>query len=110
MERCEHRDSETQAYQQQILQSIEDEVARRVNLRSRAVLEEVSRLYEIPIERLIKDTVRVEGNFCKGINKAKQRCLKKPQENGYCGFHQKQCPHYKPPEKKEEEEVAAPWD
>jgi len=47
------------AYQQQILQTIEDEVERRVNLKSRAVLEEVSRLYEIPIERLIKDTVRV---------------------------------------------------
>ena len=99
------------AYQQQILQTIEDEVERRVNLKSRAVLEEVSRLYEIPIERLIKDTVRVEGNCCKGILKSKQRCLKKPQENGYCKFHQKQCPHSKPPEKKEEdEEVAAPWD
>ena len=101
---------EQDAYQQQILQSIEDEVARRVNLRSRAVLEEVSRLYEIPIERLIKDTVQVEGNFCKGILKSKQRCLKKPKENGYCGFHQCQAPHYKadpPPEKKEE---APPWE
>ena len=95
------------AYQQQILQTIEDEVERRVNLKSRAVLEEVSRLYEIPIERLIKDTVRVEGNCCKGILKSKHRCLKKPQENGYCKFHQKQCPGYKPPEKVEE---AAPWD
>ena len=101
---------EQDAYQQQILQSIEDEVARRVNLRSRAVLEEVSRLYEIPIERLIKDTVRVEGNFCKGILKSKQRCLKKPKENGYCGFHQCQCQHYKPPEKKEEAEAPAPWE
>jgi hypothetical protein len=97
------------SYQQQILQNIEDEVTRRVNLRSRAILEEVSRLYEIPIERLIKDTVRVEGNFCKGILKSKQRCLKKPKENGYCGFHQCQAPHYKtdkPPETREE----APWD
>ena len=98
------------AYQQQILQDIEDEVVRRVNLRSRAILEEVSRLYEIPIERLIKDTVRVEDNFCKGILKSKQRCLKKPQENGYCKFHRRQCPGYKSPEKVEDEEVAAPWD
>ena len=100
-----------EAYQQQILQNIEDEVTRRVNLRSRAVLEEVSRLYEIPIERLIKDTVRVEDNFCKGILRSKQRCLKKPKENGYCGFHQCQCPEYKPPvTEKKEEEAPAPWD
>ena len=97
------------AYQQQILQDIEDEVVRRVNLRSRAILEEVSRLYEIPIERLIKDTVRVEDNFCKGILKSKQRCLKKPQENGYCKFHRRQCPGYKSPEKVEDE-APAPWD
>ena len=96
------------AYQQQILQDIEDEVVRRVNLRSRAILEEVSRLYEIPIERLIKDTVRVEDNYCKGILKSKQRCLKKPKENGYCGFHQCQSPHYKE-EEVQEPEPPPPW-
>jgi hypothetical protein len=99
------------AYQQQILQNIEDEVTRRVSIRSRAILEEVSRLYEIPVERLIKDTVSVEGNFCCGILKSKQRCLKKPKENGYCGFHQRQAPNHKPEISHEEEQKeVAPWD
>lgn len=81
--------------EQKILQLIEDEVTRRTHLRSRAVLEVVSRLYEIPIERLIKDTANIEGDFCKGILKSNQRCLKKPKENGYCGFHQCQAPQEK---------------
>lgn len=98
------------AYQQQILQNIEDEVTRRVNIRSRAILEEVSRLYEIPVERLIKDTVSVEGNFCRGILKSKQRCLKKPKENGYCGFHQCQAPNHKLDIHVVEQREEAPWD
>jgi hypothetical protein len=95
--------------EQQILQLIEDEVSRRTNLRSRAILEVVSRLYEIPVERLIKDTANIEGDFCKGILRSKQRCLKKPKENGFCGFHQCQAPQEKPVEEPVREEKA-PWD
>lgn len=95
--------------EQQILQLIEEEVTRRTNLRCRALLEVVSHLYEIPIERLIKDTASVEGNFCKGILKSKQRCLKTPKENGYCGFHQCQAPREKPKTPLQDEEKA-PWE
>ena len=69
-----------------------EEISRQVSLKIRTVLDVVSQLYEIPIERLIKDTRHIEGNFCKGILKSKQRCLKNPKENGYCGFHQCQSP------------------
>ena len=101
---------ERSALEEDILRLIEEEVTRRTNLRSRAILEVVSRLYEIPIERLIKDTAGLETNFCKGILKSKQRCLKTPRENGYCGFHQCQAPNQ---EKKPEPlviEEKAPWD
>jgi hypothetical protein len=33
--------------------------------------------------------------------------LKQPKENGYCGFHQKQCP---PPAPRPVERVKAPWE
>ena len=101
---------ELTALETQVLDLLEDEVTRRTNLRSRAMLERVSKLYEIPIERLIKDTAGLEGNFCKGILKSKQRCLKKPKENGYCGFHQCQAPDHKPEPVQETKSVPAPWD
>lgn len=101
---------ERSALEQEILHLIEEEVTRRTNLRCRALLEVVSRLYEIPIERLVKDTASIEGDFCKGILKSKQRCLKKPKENGYCGFHQCQAPQEKPKAQSQVEEVKAPWD
>ena len=95
--------------EQSIIQMIEEEVARRTNLRTRAVLDEVSKLYEIPVERLIKDTSGIEGKFCKGILKSKERCLKKPKENGYCGFHQCQAPQYTKPIENAPP-PPAPWD
>jgi hypothetical protein len=76
----------------QILELIENEVKRRTQLHLNNNLAVISRLYEIPIERLVKDTAGTECSFCKGINKVKERCLKKPRENGYCGFHQSQAP------------------
>ena len=98
------------ALQQQILQLIEEEVERRTSLKSRAILDIVSRLYDIPIERLIKDTLSVECNFCRGILRSKQRCLKTPKENGYCGFHQCQAPQSKPQVQVQVTEEKAPWD
>lgn len=101
---------ERSALECQILQLIEEEVTIRTNLRSRAILEVVSRLYEIPIERLIKDTASIETDFCKGILRSKQRCLKKPRENGYCGFHQCQAPNQEKDTEPVPVEEKAPWD
>jgi hypothetical protein len=101
---------EPTALESEVLRLIEVEVTRRTQLKVMETLALVSNLYEIPLERLVKDTAGLECSFCKGINKKKERCLKKPQENGYCGFHRRQCPGYKSPEKVEEKEVSAPWD
>jgi len=98
------------AHETQVLDLIEEEVTRRTNLRTRAVLDQVSKLYEIPIERLIKDTSGIEGKFCKGILRSKERCLKKPKENGYCGFHQCQAPGYKPNASPSPPPSLEPWD
>ena len=100
---------EPTALEGEVLRLIEEEVTRRTQLKIMETLALVSNLYEIPLERLVNDTAGLECSFCKGINKAKQRCLKKPHENGYCGFHRRQCPGYKSPEKVEDE-APAPWD
>jgi hypothetical protein len=93
--------------EQQIIQLIEEEVSRRVGLRMSDALKIISKIYELPIEQLIKDTAGVECTFCKGILKSKKRCLKQPKENGYCGFHQTQVP---PPPQRLVERVKAPWE
>ena len=60
----------------QILELIEEEVTRRVNLRLNGALEVVAKTYDIPLERLMKDAANVEVAFCKGVLKSKKRCLK----------------------------------
>lgn len=90
--------------EKQILALIEDEVTRRVQLRMQAALSLISRLYEIPEDRLIRDTVHMDLTVCQGILKSGKRCLKKPFENGFCKFHIKKV------EKKEEAVGVAPWD
>jgi hypothetical protein len=99
---------EPSALEGEVLRLIEEEVSRRTQLKIIETLALVSKLYEIPLERLVKDTAGLECTFCKGILKSKQRCLKKPKENGYCGFHQCQSPHYKP--EKPPENETSPWD
>ncbi len=93
--------------EQQILQLIEDEVTRRVQLRMAHALEVISRLYEIPTERLIKDTADLDPTVCRGILKSGRRCLKTPLENGYCKFHKKQGPEEI---EKPKSSIEAPWD
>jgi Family of unknown function (DUF5763) len=93
--------------EQQILTIIEEEVTRRTALRMALGLEVISKNYDIPLERLIKDTAGLENKFCRGILKSHERCLKKPKENGFCGFHQCQVP---PPAPKIVERVKAPWE
>lgn len=98
--------------EKQILELIEEEITRRVQLQLANTLAVVSRLYEIPMERLVKDTAGIECAFCKGLLKSKKRCLKVPKENGYCGFHQKQAPTHKTPEpaREPEPEPPPPWE
>jgi len=93
--------------EQQILEIIEEEVCRRVNLALVKQAEAFSKIYDIPIERLMKDSSKIECTFCKGILKSKKRCMKQPKENGYCGFHQSQVP---PPVMRTVERVKAPWE
>ena len=93
--------------EQQILQLIEEEVSRRVGVRMSDALKIISKIYELPIEQLIKDTAGIECAFCKGVLKSKKRCLKQPKDNGYCGFHQSQVPA---PPPKIMERVKAPWE
>ena len=97
--------------EKRILELIEEEVASRVQLQLANVLCVISRLYEIPMGRLVKDTVGLECIFCKGLLKSNKRCLKAPRENGYCGFHQKQAPIQKQaPESVQEAEPPPPWE
>lgn len=95
--------------EKQILELIETEVTRRVQLRMATALEVISGLYEIPMARLIKDTVHLDATVCRGILKSGRRCLKTPLDNGYCKFHKKQAPT-QPEQAKEVEEPKAPWD
>lgn len=78
--------------ERQIVELIEEEVSRRVALRVNKSLEVISKLYDIPLARLVQDTAEIEVRFCQGVLKNKKRCLKEPQHNGYCLFHQKQAP------------------
>lgn len=93
--------------EQQILEIIEEEVSRRVSLKIQETLQVVATTYDLPLDRLIKDTAGLETKFCKGVLKSKQRCLKNPKCNGYCGFHQSQVPA---PTPKPLERVQAPWE
>mgnify|MGYP003351385222 FL=1 len=93
--------------EQQILELIEDEVNRRVGLKMTTSLGVIAQKYDIPIEQLVKDTAEITTQFCKGILKSKKRCLKTPQPNGYCKFHQCQIPPEPP---KILPKVKAPWE
>jgi hypothetical protein len=93
--------------EQQIMQLIEEEVSRRAASEVYASLQIISKIYDVPIEQLAKDTACVKCTFCKGLLKSKKPCLKNPKENGYCGFHQSQAP---PPPPKPIPRVKAPWE
>jgi hypothetical protein len=93
--------------EQQILTILDQEVTRRVALGMALGLEVISKKYDIPLDRLIKDTAGLDKTFCMGILKSHKRCLKNPQPNGYCKFHQCQVP---PPPPKLVERVKAPWE
>jgi len=92
--------------ERQIIDLIEDEVNMRVVLQTNMILEKISKTYNLPMDRLVKDTTGIECMFCKGVLKSKRRCLKTPQHNGYCKFHQCQVPT---PSQKPHERVEAPW-
>jgi len=93
--------------EQQILHLIEEEVNRRTAGNVFGALKIISKIYDLPIEQLVKDTASVKCTFCKGLLQSKKPCLKAPKENGYCGFHQSQVP---PPPPKPTKRVKAPWE
>jgi len=93
--------------EQQVTERVENEVTLRMNIRTNNIAQKLSKTYGIPVESLIHDMTEVEDHFCKGIKNDKARCLKKPRDNGYCGFHQKQVP---PPKPKEHERISCPWE
>ena len=94
--------------EKQIIQLIEEEVNRRTAVNVFTALGTISKIYELPIEQLVKDTAGGKCSFCNGILKSQKRCLKVPKENGYCGFHQNQVPP--PPPPKANTRVKAPWE
>jgi hypothetical protein len=73
--------------EQQILGLIQEEVRRRVQLQVGATLERISGLYDIPMERLVKDTANLDMTGCRGVLATGARCLKIPGESGFCKFH-----------------------
>jgi len=81
--------------EQQITKLIEDEVQRRVAMGWTARLEIISKLYDIPLDQLVRDTAQCQEKYCKGVLKCGRCCTKVPQSNGYCGFHQNQVPAQK---------------
>ena len=95
--------------EERILEVVRTEIARQRELENRAIFEKISTLYDIPVERLVKDARGIETPFCKGILKSHERCLKKPKENGYCGFHQKQAPKQAETVRPSVEEPPPPW-
>lgn len=85
---------------------IEAEVQARIQIDRMNILSKISTIYEIPLARLVLDTTETESVYCRGVFKNHTRCLKKPKENGFCGFHANQ---YQPPLKLFVERVEAPW-
>jgi hypothetical protein len=73
--------------EQQILALIQEEVRRRVQIQVGASLERIASLYDIPMERLVKDTASLDLTGCRGVLATGARCLKTPGEGGFCKFH-----------------------
>lgn len=84
-----------------------EEVAVRTAKSIGAALEIVSKIYDIPLDRLLKDTADIECKFCIGVNKGPKRCLRDPEPNGYCKVHRNQVPMVAP---KSIVRVKAPWE
>lgn len=73
--------------EKQIADMLNEEVRRRVQLQMATALERISQLYDIPMERLVKDTVNLDPKGCRGVLGTGARCLKTPGESGFCKFH-----------------------
>lgn len=73
--------------EQQILELIQEEVRRRVQQHMAAAIVKISGLYDIPMERLVKDTANLDVSSCRGVLASGARCLKTPGPAGFCKFH-----------------------
>jgi len=89
------------------MDQVESEINVRMSIRTNSLAHKISGIYNIPVESLIMDMTDVEDHLCKGIKGDKTRCLKKPVNCGFCGFHQKQIPAPKPVR---HERIPCPWE
>lgn len=78
-----------------IEEAIEAEIELRVQERLTQVLEKISQVYDIRLDRLMKDIQTVQGSkssTCCGLTKAKKRCSRPGKNDGYCKIHVSQKP------------------
>lgn len=79
----------------QIAQLIEEEVEKRVNERLKAVLEKISKTYDISLRQLVRDldaVAEIPSTCCKGLTKKGKRCCWSAKTDGYCNRHLDQKP------------------
>jgi hypothetical protein len=78
-----------------IEEAIEAEIELRVQERLTQVLEKISQMYDIRLDRLMKDIQTVQGSqssTCCGLTKSKKRCSRPGKHDGYCKIHVSQKP------------------
>lgn len=82
----------------QITKMIEDEVQRRLEERLTKVLEHISKIYDVSMKQLLKDTstLKVADTTCMGMTNKGSRCRLKQNQHGYCKIHQSQRPIHRP--------------
>jgi len=81
-----------------IIQMINEEVERQVALKIKAVLEHVSKTYDVSIKQLLKDasTLTADNSMCMGLTAKGKSCNRracKKSNNGFCHQHQNQKPN-----------------
>jgi hypothetical protein len=79
----------------QIAKLVEEEVEKRVNERLKAVLEKISKTYDISLRQLVRDLdtiAEAPSTCCKGLKKNGTRCSFMAKTDGYCNRHLDQKP------------------
>jgi len=81
-----------------IVDMINEEVERRVAEKIKAILEHVSKTYDVSIKQLMKDAsvVHTENTMCMGLTAKGKSCNRrscKKSNNGFCHSHQSQKPN-----------------
>ena len=79
----------------QITKLIEEEIEKRVNERINAVLEKISKTYDISLRQLMRDLDTIPdapSTGCKGLTCKGKRCSRTAKTDGYCHWHISQKP------------------